>query len=74
MVEQDHLVSVGEAVEIGPHGRVIEARAAMHDDQRGLLHHALAVDAKPRTHRVEEEARAVDVDVHGLSCPLRRGR
>ena len=64
MIDIDDLVGVGEAVEIGPHGRVIEARPAMHDEQRRPLHHLVVGERKLRPRAVEEDARAIDLDMH----------
>jgi hypothetical protein len=36
-VEIDDLRDVGEAAEEGPEGRVVEARPAVHQHQRGLV-------------------------------------
>ena len=64
VIDIDDLMGVGETVEIGPHGRMIEARPAMHDDQRRAFHHALAIGGKRGAHGVEEDARRADIGKH----------
>ena len=43
---------------------MVEARAAVHDDQRRPLDHPLAVDRELRPDDVEEDPGVSDVDVH----------
>ncbi len=54
VVVVDHLCDVGEAAEVRPEARVVEAGAAVKQQQRGLL-------AQHRT--VGHELRALDVEV-----------
>ena len=54
VVDVEHLVGVGEAVEVGPQRRVVEAGPAVHDDQRRPLDHPLAVRDQLRPHHVEK--------------------
>ena len=67
VVEVDHLMGVGEPVEPGPHAGVIEPGAPVQHQQRRSLGHARAIRRQFGSNHVEEEARAVDLDVHAQS-------
>ncbi|WP_163478680.1 hypothetical protein, partial [Klebsiella pneumoniae] len=67
--EVDDLAEVGETAEEGAEAGVIEARAAMDQQQRGLLaqHGPLGHQAEALDGAKEADA-GLDLDVHGVSA------
>ena len=65
LVEVDDLAQVREAAEERAKARVVEARAAVDEEQRGLLPQHAAIGLKAQAFDVDEEADAgLDFDVH----------
>ena len=64
MVEEDDLGDVGQRGERGLVDRVIQARAAVEQEERRLLPHHGAVGHEARAFHVEEEPHPVDDDAH----------
>ena len=67
VIDVEHLRDVGEVIEIRPHARMVEAGAAVHDDQRRLLDQARPVDTQFFADDVEEDALAVERHEHETS-------